>query len=202
MIYNHRHGFLFVHIQKTAGSSISEFLRTIPETRFLGKTHSFISQYQVPSGVYRFTFVRNPWDRLVSWYNMIRMNSYISNDFRDYMLANATSFSDFLNCTRVIDEKRSGLTDDGVQYLKSITFNQLDYIVDKEGNIAVDFVGRFENLGEDFDLVMDRLGLRRRKLRKVNSWKRDHYRAYYSDYDAEKVRRMYQRDIEHFNYSF
>ena len=202
MIYNHSYKFLFVHIQKTAGSSISDFLLKHKGSRRLGKTHSFISDYAIPEGLFRFAFVRNPWDRLVSWYTMMISNNHISNDFRDYILKNASSFSKFLDCTAIINEGRSGYAPDGIDYRKSITFNQLDFITGKDGKIAVDFIGRFERLQEDFNTVTQRIGLQRTGLKRINTFDRRHYRKYYSDADAEKVGIMYRRDIEFFNYSF
>lgn len=202
MIVNCNIGFLFVHIQKTAGSSISRYLNKLHGTGFLGKTHSFLSDYTIPDELFKFTFVRNPWERLVSWYVMMKQNSYISNDFRDYILANSGNFSEFIDCTKVITETRSGFKEDGVVYRKSIVFNQVDYLMDRQGRIAVDFIGRYENLQGDFDYITSRLGLKRVTLMRINSFNRDHYRKFYTDEDAEKVSSMYKDDIEYFKYRF
>ena len=71
MILNHSRKFAYVHIQKTAGTSITSVLRAMPGT-VTTLPHDFISSVEVPEGYFRFTFVRNPWDRLVSWYNMLQ----------------------------------------------------------------------------------------------------------------------------------
>ncbi len=202
MIINQTYGLLFVHIQKTAGSSISDSLLRLKGSSRLGKTHSFITDYEVPDGLFKFAFVRNPWDRLVSWYNMLIKNDFLSNDFKDYILGNASSFSDFLDCTEIIIERRSGYVHDGVEYKKSIAYNQLDYMTGTDGKPAVDFIGKYESLQEDFDTVMDRIGIPRIDLKRINKFKRQHYRKYYTDADAEKVSILCKRDIEFFNYSF
>src|SRR5215212_1801647 len=69
--------FIFIHIQKTGGVSISNLLRRyIPTTtRGRGPRHitarRALRQVENPGDYFNFAFVRNPWDRLVSWYTMI-----------------------------------------------------------------------------------------------------------------------------------
>lgn len=72
---------------------------------------------------YKFTFVRNPWDRMVSFYRY-RQRKYGAKNFTWYILGN--KFHD-------------------------LDIQQLDYISDKQGKILVDFIGRFENLYQDFN---------------------------------------------------
>jgi len=86
--------FLFVHIPKTAGNSIQSVLRDYSEDQLVAlrkeqdgierfglrnpkykiKKHSMLSEYHDALGdeqfrdLYKFTCVRNPWDRMVSYY--------------------------------------------------------------------------------------------------------------------------------------
>ena len=94
MIVNHKNKFMFVHIQKTAGSSVGDVLSSIDGTKNIYYSHSFISTINVNeyNGYFKFCFVRNPWDRLYSWYKMM-IKKKIHNDYSKYLLENSNRFS-------------------------------------------------------------------------------------------------------------
>jgi hypothetical protein len=80
---------------------------------------------------------------------------------------------------------------------------QSDYVIDLQGNLIVDFIGRYENLAEDFEEACRRIGIATPKLlhsRKAERGK--DYRSYYTDASAEWVKEHYRADIEHFGYAF
>ena len=72
---------------------------------------------------------------------------------------------------------------------------------DDEGNIKMDFVGRFETLENDFRQVCCRLG-RDVELPKTNASRHQHYTEHYSDASAEKVANVYEDDIKIFEYHY
>jgi hypothetical protein len=205
--------FLFVHVQKTAGNSVRQALESvIPDLRnFLG-THdrAMDAKRQLGDRAYgdyfSAAFVRNPWDRLLSWYSMI-VKTTVQSQSRGsrkpadpglrlwrYVLENSNSFEDFIrNCTAEIDDH------DG---RKSFMWNQLDYLVDEQGRPIVDFIGKYESIEQDARQLFQRLGLEGIELPSVNQGRHRHYSTYYSDELAEVVRRRFQRDIEAFGYEF
>lgn len=204
--------FLFVHIQKTAGISIAKTLhRTFPDTRKIGGRHArIIDQWDDlptdvthPDGsVFRFAFVRNPWDRLVSWYAMIeknrRQNAWLPwrrPQIWDQALNNSSDFKSFvLNCKETIDDRGT---------LKSFAFDQVSYIERPDGELAVDFVGRFEDLNADLSHVWERLGVPDLQIPHTNATpKRRDFRQYYDDETAQVVAERFKRDIERFGYRF
>lgn len=203
--------FLFVHIQKTAGRSFEAVLRDhLPDLEtFMGThDHALWAQEHIGnewSDYYKVAFVRNPWDRLVSWYTMIQEKGQVSlkerlfgkrryNDLTQYVLANSNCFEEFLyNCTDTIDD---------IDGTKSILYNQLDYLSDENGSLIVDFVGRFENLAEDSKKVFERLGFKNASLPHKNSSKHKNYRTYYNEETREEVRKRFSKDIEFFGYEF
>jgi len=155
---------------------------------------------------YTFGFVRNPWDRLVSWYSMIEKRRKKLSFFRrrrrdpfEFKLWNevvekATDFDSFIDtCTDVI-------FDNGCY--KSFAFNQIDYLADAAGRPIVDFVGRFETLEADAAEIFRRLGIRDVELPRRNPSSHSHYSEWYNDRTREIVAKRFARDISTFGYSF
>jgi hypothetical protein len=200
--------FIFIHIQKTAGSSITEALRrAAPDARMVGGRH--IRARDAVRLVGRkawgeslsFAFVRNPWDRLVSWYERICARTRPGPPFGKQPRAwrmevlKYENFEDFvLNATGEFEA-------DGV--VKSFAFDQLSYLEDASGKPIVGFVGRYETLADDFASVCRRIALPSIELshQKANRINRD-YRPHYSDRTAEIVAERFKRDIAAFGYRF
>lgn len=202
MIVNDNLKFLFIHIQKTGGSSISSELTNLGSYEIY-QQHSFIDVVEKKyDNYFKFCFVRNPWDRLVSWYEML-IKLDIDNNFSTYIKKNSKNFSEFLKLTNVINETKIGLRKiKNKNYPKSIAINQIEYVSDKDGNIKVDFIGKFESLQTDYDYIRTKLNLHPSQLPHINKGSRGDYRLYYSDNDAEIVYQMYKKDIDYFGYRF
>lgn len=193
MLINHKKKFIFVHIQKTAGSSITNALKNDKNTLNTCHQHTFLNDCHHNKEYFKFTFVRNPWDRLVSWYNHINFVKR-HNNFFAYILDNSKNFSEFLTLTDVIRN------DFGMK--KSISINQLDYISDDKGNILTDYIGRFENINEDILNIGKKIGYENLTIPHINKFPHKDYRTYYTDKDIEIVQEMYKRDIDYFGYKF
>jgi hypothetical protein len=195
---------LFIHIQKTAGNSIA--------TAF-GQPHSGPQKHWTAlemrdllgearwAALFKFAFVRNPWDRLVSWWAMIDGHRAAFeqgrqlNRFQTYILTNARTFAEFVeNCSEEIVDS------DG---RKCVHRNQLDYLTDASGTIIVDFVGRSEALADDMAQIARRLGRAPFDIPHLNaSPGRAAYPTYYDDRLAQRVGEIYARDIAAFGYTF
>jgi hypothetical protein len=78
----------------------------------------------------------------------------------------------------------------------------LDYITGSNGNLLVDFVGRFENLGSDLLKVYDKLGIELRSIPHENRSVRGHYSSFYTPETKMIVEERFKRDIEYFGYEF
>ncbi|NEQ54683.1 MAG: sulfotransferase family protein, partial [Leptolyngbya sp. SIO3F4] len=133
---------------------------------------------------YKFTFIRNPWARAHSWYKNVMRDKY----HRDALgIPEDCSFKQFL-------------FDHPNQWALA---SQLCWLLDSRGNISFDFIGRFENLIEDFAKVCDDLGIKDKSLPKLlTNGKRTHYPDSYDDEMKDFVARLYKDEIKLFGFEF
>jgi chondroitin 4-sulfotransferase 11 len=201
MIISHKKKLIFVHIQKTGGNTITSLLqKTFPDSEsFLNKHDLAVwgkeNMAEEWNEYYKFALVRNPWDRLVSWYSMIEKNKgKYRNKLWDYVIKNSSSFEEFIyKCTDVVDDS------DGK---KCFAFNQMDYLSDENETMLVDFVGKYELLEEDLNRLFDNLGINQIEIPWLNSSDHKHYSQYYSNETKEIVEARFAKDIAAFNYKF
>lgn len=205
---SHRHKCIFIHIPKTGGSSINPLLWPGKRTEadlWMGFVDRFRNKYQtgglqhllaryvreevgseVFASYFKFAFVRNPFDRLVSQYAYLSQRA----DLREYLqVPEGTPFRDYV---RIVEDS------DHVQVKPQIEFTH-----DVDGTQLVDFIGRFERYEEGFNHVMTVLGLPDLQLPHNNQSVRERdYRQYYDDETAEIVAVRYAADLAAFGYSF
>ena len=131
-------------------------------------------------GLFKFSFVRNPWDLLVSNYSYILNHS----DHKRYQRVSKLTFPEFV-------EFAAG---------KGIGFQKRS-ISDASGNLLVDRVGYFESMKSDFDEMTDRLMIVA-ELPHLNHVPRADYRDFYDAKTRDRVAEIYRDDIEAFEYEF
>ena len=83
-----------------------------------------------------------------------------------------------------------------------IYHTQSEFLFDRNGKQMVDFIGRFENLQEDFNKICRDLNIDQIQLPKTNTSQHDHYRLYYSDETRDIIAKSFKTDIENFKYEF
>ncbi|BCO09763.1 hypothetical protein GF1_21390 [Desulfolithobacter dissulfuricans] len=138
------------------------------------------SQY---SSYFKFTFVRNPWARIYSMYRNI-MNDEIH--MHNYGVDKNCTFNQFIS-------KWAG---------KRMLRSQVHYLKNFKGEIPLDFIGRFENLDEDFKYVCRKIGACNISLPHKNKGSGGGYRAHYDEVSENIVANVYREEIELFGYSF
>ena len=132
---------------------------------------------------FKFTFVRNPWDRAVSQFMLTRRRE----DLRDYIgMAPGDSFKRYLE---LIARREH------VQWTP-----QHRFVFDERGRLLVDFVGRFECLQADAGRVFSRIGVSG-NLPHAHATERSAVEEYYDREAAEMVGALYAQDIDVFGYS-
>lgn len=206
MLISEKHKFLFVHVYKTAGDSITSALLPYANSSvklILHKAlkrfgvvvfdprpyrkHAFASEIISMMGrerynsYFSFAFVRNPWDWQVSLYKFILRDP---NNHHHEIVKGFTDFSEYIEW-RCVEEVR----------------HQKDFLYSDSGDKLVDYIGRFESLEDDFSFICDRIGISA-SLPRLNVSERRPYKEYYTSQTAELIRKTYQPDIELFGYEF
>ena len=140
--------------------------------------------------IFSFAFVRNPWDRLLStWKDKVVQQwdeKYACPRFR------IQCFKQFYNQSFSFFIKNMM---PGKNVHTEVQSNLFDYN-------NTHFIGKFENLHEDFNIVCDKIGIPQKKLPHKNKSKHKHYIEYYDDETRKIVEEKYAKDIEHFGYKF
>jgi chondroitin 4-sulfotransferase 11 len=207
---NHNHQFIFIHINKCGGTTITKSLHTEQgEFSFMGHDDALTYKLNYPNEFdiyFKFTTVRNPWSRLVSFYNYHVSKRWKFGLKWDWDTTNATIFTEFIRIvSSYTAEKQRSIfqgTASPCTYHKRILSNQLDWITDENGDIVVDHIMRFENLQQDFNIVCDKIGIPRQQLPHKNKSHHKHYTEYYDNETREIVAERCAKDIEYFGYKF
>jgi hypothetical protein len=140
---------------------------------------------------FKFSFVRNPFDWVVSLYEFIRNNSNHPNynevkdfDFEQFCVWN-------VNC---INNKKNN--PDG-------NFNTLTEFLFDGSQLLVDFIGKLENYNEDSKKIFNRLGIPESSISYINKTERDSdYKKYYNDESKRIITDAFYYDLVNFNYKF
>jgi hypothetical protein len=179
---------LFVHINKTGGTSLTEALG-------LRKQHRTASEFVGEMGQkaweshFTFSVVRNPWDKVVSHYAYrVRTNQTGLGD-------GTTTFGEWV---REAYGRRNPQFYDKPKFFMP----QVSWITGEDGRILVSFVGRFERLQADFDTLCATVGRTSRPLPHLNRSERGEYRSYYDDETRDIVAEWFRSDVEAFGYTF
>lgn len=222
---SHKHKCIFIHIPKCAGTSIETALGHFDNyTGRGGQDHRSIRMLEKPiltpalftdsenffelsrrvrqqfknvknqlnketvsteqyRNYFKFSFVRNPWDRAFSWYKNVMRDQVHKNSLG---IEADISFKDFL-----YKFSGTGMLRPQTYWLKSF-----------DGKLHLDFIGKFEQLEEDFETVKEALGIPAINLPHKIKGKKTEIRDLYDDESIAIVSRVYAEEIELFNYSF
>lgn len=185
-VNHHLPRFVFIHINKTAGSSIERALGLRFEHKTAQEKRRELGEWRWQRA-YKFAFVRNPFDKVVSHYTYrVKTNQTGMGDGH-------IAFKDWVR--RAYGEQDPRYCDQPRMFQP-----QVDWIVDEQGKVIVDFVGHFERLNEDFEKVRERLHTRR-ALPHAKQSRSDDFRTYYDDETRAIVASVFRRDLDEFGYS-
>lgn len=207
MIISHRHKFIFFAVPKTATHTIREALRQhtgpddweqqvlfgeqfLPIPQLARLHHGHISAQEIRPHLeaeiwdtyFKFAFVRNPFDRFVS-------------------------------CCFFLNREDPNFEDTAVAFMKErlqrtrfqqrvLVRPQYRQLCTADGEIALDYVGRYEDLQESYNTICERVGLPVSELSKKNSSEHSGYTRYYDDDLRHRVAEFYKEDLRIFSYDF
>jgi hypothetical protein len=191
-----RHRCIFVHIPKCAGVSVCQSL-----FGDLGAGHYPLTTFQKVFGetiyneYFKFTFVRNPWDRLLSAYRFLKQGGFNSADrcWAEQHLSAYRDFGTFVRDWVTIDNVRSW-----------VHFRpQTDFLLAPNGAPGIDFIGRIENLEHDFQQICIRLGIQKRlQTFNIDNREKPSYADFYNNETRDLVAHVYSQDVAGLGYSF
>ena len=185
------HRAIFIHIPKTGGSSVARALfgdsRHVPYFEYERINPRKFRRF------FKFSFVRNPWDRLVSTYFFLKNGGVNELDrrFAAEKLAGYDNFSAFVEGWLSEQNIRSW-----VHFMP-----QHYFICDAKRRVRMDFVGRTETIAADFRTVCERLGVAA-QLKWTNRGDHRPYGDYYTEALRERVAAVYAEDIAIFGYQY
>jgi hypothetical protein len=188
MAVDHKKKILFIHPSKCAGKSIETSLFGFG--KMAKSDHKKVSDYseKILSEYFVFSFVRNPWDRVIS------ALSDASNRI-DPKRFNMDKLNDHLKAYFSKSAKVATIVGGGM-----LPCDQM--FLDNHGKNRVSWVGRYENLEEDWKdlckIINEKISLPH--INKSNE--RNHYSTYYDDESIELVREIFSWEIKEFGYRF
>ncbi len=170
---------------------------------------------------FTFAFVRNPFDMILSLYSMYTQYPEYTNPEKHQNLYHPwNQYKDFEDFILSMGERqhepnekwRLQLDKLGVKGTMNLWYSienlQSSYLTDSwkgkengKGEILVDFVGRYENLSEDFHHFCEKVGLPKLELIRHGATKHKTYQDIYTDKMKKIVYNHSSVDIERFGYS-
>lgn len=186
--YKYFSNFIFIHINKSGGSSLEKAL-DIPFSHLTARERIDRIGIKQWNKKFTFTIVRNPWDRVVSHYHYRAMTNQTG-------LGNKPiEFNDWVKLA--YGEKNPEYYDKPKMFMP-----QIEWITDEAGKEVVNFVGKFESLQDDFAEICKRLGRPEIALPHLKKSSRKPYIHYYSDESRDIISDWFSKDISRFNYNF
>jgi len=185
--------YVFVHINKNGGSSIAEALGLPQQFHYTALEYKQILGNKHWNERFKFTFVRNPWDKVVSQYHYTHGRG--EREIKDGDL-------DFTQWIKLkYGSKIIGKIKHPKRSMPELFLPQINWITDENGKIIVDFIGRFENIEKDFLKVCEIIG-KEKELPHLRKSNHKPYTYYYNEETREIIRKRFQKDIEIFGYKF
>lgn len=182
---------IYIHIPKVAGKSIS-FALYGEDPR-----HQLLSDFQALDpkkydNYFKFAFVRNPWSKLYSAYNyLVKQNKEFP--YGKYRWLNKYgSFQEF--CLSGLSQN---LVEDDIFFYK-----QVSYVQNLNGEVDTDFIGKFENLENDFQFVCEKLQVDASLPIIGKTGVKQYYTEAYNQQMIDIVAKLYSDDIDTFGYDF
>lgn len=162
------------------------------------------------SEYFKFSFVRNPFDRLVSIYHEFRKNR--GNRYSEKVILDKPLLSEFDVSNNDIDNFRNFCSNlQNSNWINDLFFKPQFNFLTIENKLSVDFIGKFENIDNDWLFVRDKIGFPNTPLQKnvggeprgfIRGSNHQPYQNYYTQKEIDIVSKIYKKDLDLFGYEF
>jgi hypothetical protein len=215
-----RYNAIYFQIPKVASTAIKRKLKeemNVPGRGVHNIRFPLADPHKLRNGDYsdyfRFGFVRNPWDRIVSCYKAkICRKANINGGpwlrFLYYTTPNAwhATLNKFLptpilSSYMSFDEFVAAVVSISDQLIDKHLRSQHTFLCDDDGELLTSYIGRLESFSEDFNHVARRIGLPSEEPRNTSPKKKSDLGTYYNQHTWDLVADRYRRDIELLGYS-
>ncbi len=186
--------FIFVHIPKNAGIAVwNSLYDTNIEKGHKNLYHFKLFNTELFNKFFKFTFVRNPYDRFVSAYKFLKKGGRSKADYNVYCR--------FIKKHRTFENFVHYIYENPDIIKKMLHFiPQVDFISDQTGKLLkIDYIGKIESIEHDYEYVADKLKANR-NLKKINTTKHKPYQEYYNQNTYNLVLELYKNDFREFDY--
>ena len=209
---NHKKKFVWVWVPKCAGS----FVFSHPD--FCGAEYAvagghepyvdLISLLKYPREEYfKFAFSRDPYSRIVSAFHHFKKyhNFNVYENFEDFILNNFKGKDGSVSLLHSKAHESTYLrhSPTGAYYNDHFDL-QTSFMVNEDGKIELDFVGKTENLPEDFHAACDKIRIDKIENKVLNSTPHDEHMKYFEGENGrdklDTVNLLYEEDFINFNY--
>ena len=188
-----KHHCIFVHVTKTGGTSIAKCLFGYLPYHYTAIDYRVIYGRKTFRHYFKFSCVRNPWDRVYSAFRYLKAGGWDEKD-RVWAESNLAEYDEFGLFVK------QWLTPENIR--SHLHFHpQYHFICDAKGEILVDDLIYFETINDDFKRIAERLQIDA-ELGHHNANPGINYRDVYDSESKNKVANIYARDIELLGYNY
>jgi len=189
---------VFIHVPKTAGSSILKQIFNLQHNGHYRPTHYLSKDKRLYESSKKVAVVRNPWDRIVSGFHYLKQGvgkgKYARKFVHDY-LKDIPDFQAFV--LRMMSDDK--FLADVMQW--DHFRPQWDFIT-LDDKYCIDLLGRYEDLEQFTEQFCKLIDEPYKKLKRINSSNRDDYRSYYTNEMMEFVYQIYRKEIDFLGYDY
>jgi hypothetical protein len=205
MFISHKHNFVFIHVPKTAGSSIHVALKDFYELKGVQRADppppihhmgakDLLNEYPECEGYFKFAFVRNPYERLLSGYSEFTQKVSGAESHRANYPLDIFKYKDFSHFCVALESS---------EWIKDVHFRPQHELLYDGDECLVNFIGRYENLQNDLSHICKTVGIHGIDLAsspKHRETRHAHWTAHYLPRTKRAIKECYARDFELFGY--
>lgn len=210
-LISNKTNFIFFHLYKCGGNSFRKVITDLKiPTNEWGGVHGLPldvkKHYELNVGMdkfenlFKFTFIRNPFDFLVSTY--FYGKSYPNHFMHRPIVENNMTMEEFVLYYSNVRLEHQNPSKRPFGSNKVVTFK--DWLLDENGNEIMDYVGKLETMDKDIKVIFEKLNLPISKapIINVNPNRDKDYRKYYNDKSRALVESAFDWSLRKYDYTF